>query len=58
MKKLLMGAFALTVMTGAAFAAGGTTLALDNKEMMGAFCTDADVKTMKSEGEFKAAWMP
>ncbi|WP_180375653.1 hypothetical protein [Mesorhizobium sp. 8] len=45
MKKLLMGAFALTMMTGSALAAGGTTSALDNKDMMGAFYTDADMKT-------------
>jgi hypothetical protein len=57
MKKLLMGAFALTMMTGSALAAGGTTSALDNKDMMGAFYTDADMKTMKSDDEFKAAWM-
>ena len=57
MKKLLMGAFSLTIMTGAAFAAGGTTSALDNKEMIGAFYTDPDMKTMKSGDDFKAAWM-
>jgi len=56
--KLLMGVFALTVMTGTAFAANDTgTSALDNKDMMTPFYTDADMKTMRSDDEFKAAWM-
>ncbi|MGN6306029.1 MAG: hypothetical protein ACTHNH_14505 [Mesorhizobium sp.] len=57
MKKLLISAFALTMMTGSALAAGGTTSALDNKDMMAPFYTDSNMKTMKSDDEFKAAWM-
>jgi hypothetical protein len=38
-------------------ASGGNTSALDNPEKMAPFYTDSGMKTMKSEKEFKAAWM-
>ncbi|WP_172349688.1 hypothetical protein [Mesorhizobium sp. NZP2298] len=57
-KMLTMGAMALAMMTGSALAAsGGNTSALDNPEKMAPFYTDSGMKTMKSEKEFKAAWM-
>ncbi|QND56199.1 hypothetical protein [Mesorhizobium huakuii] len=57
-KMLCMGAMALSLMTGAALAGGGTgTSALDDPAKMSPFFTDASMKTMKSEKEFKAAWM-
>ena len=56
--KLTTGAFAFTMMTGAAFAGSNTgSTALDNAEMMSPFYTDSGMKTMKSDEEFKAAWM-
>jgi hypothetical protein len=58
MKMLCIGAMALTMMTGAALAGGSTgTSALDDPAKMSPFFTDAGMKTMKSEAEFKAAWM-
>jgi hypothetical protein len=46
------------MLTGAAFAGGSTgSSALDNKEMMAPFYTDAGMKTMKSDEEFKSAWL-
>ncbi|MER8479557.1 hypothetical protein [Mesorhizobium sp. M1163] len=57
-KMLCMGAMALSMMTGAALAAGTTgTSALDDPQKMTPFFTDAGMKTMKSEAEIKAAWM-
>ena len=56
-KMLTMGAMALAMMTGSALAAASGTSALDNPEKMAPFYTDAGMKTMKSEKEFKAAWM-
>ena len=46
------GALALAVFSGTAFAG-----ALDSPKMMEPFFTDSGMKTMKSEKEFKAAWM-
>lgn len=54
-KMLTMGAMALAMMTGSALA--GNTSALDNPEKMAPFYTDSGMKTMKSEAEFKTAWM-
>jgi hypothetical protein len=58
-KMLTMGAMALAMMTGSALAAatGGGTSALDNPDKMAPFYTDSGMKTMKSEKEFKVAWM-
>lgn len=56
-KLLCVSAMALAVMTGASFAAGETgTSALDNPEKMAPFYTDKDMKTLKSDADFKAAW--
>ncbi|MEP6563741.1 MAG: hypothetical protein ABJB10_01295 [Mesorhizobium sp.] len=55
-KMICMGAMALSMMTGAALSAGNTS-ALDDPAKMSPFFTDAGMKTMKSEAEFKAAWM-
>lgn len=57
-KMLLLSAMTLSIMTGASFA--GTTKgtsALDDPAKMSPFFTDTGMKTMKSESEFKAAWM-
>ncbi|WP_184879277.1 hypothetical protein [Mesorhizobium sangaii] len=57
-KMLTMGAMALAIMTGGALAGTSTgTSALDDPAKMSPFFTDAGMKTMKSEAEFKAAWM-
>jgi len=56
-KMLCMGAMALAMTTGSALSAGGNTSALDDPAKMAPFFTDAGMKTMKSEAEFKAAWM-
>ncbi len=57
-KLLCASAVALIVMTGATFAAGETgTSALDNPEKMAPFYADKDMKTLKSDADFKAAWM-
>jgi hypothetical protein len=53
LKMLCMGAMALSMMTGVALSAGG---ALDEPTKMAPFYTAADMKTLKSEEEFKAAW--
>ncbi|SFO85420.1 hypothetical protein SAMN03159463_03072 [Mesorhizobium sp. NFR06] len=56
-KMLSMGALALTMMTGASLAGGNNgTSALDDPAKMSPFFTDAGMKTMKSEKEFKVAW--
>jgi hypothetical protein len=58
LKMLTMGAMALAMMTGASLAGGATgTSALDDPAKMSPFFTDAGMKTMKSEAEFKVAWM-
>ena len=56
-RMLCIGAMAFSMMTGAALAAGSGTSALDNATKMAAFYTDSSMKTMKSEAEFKTAWM-
>ncbi|UDL89562.1 hypothetical protein LGH82_31680 [Mesorhizobium sp. PAMC28654] len=63
-KMLTMGAMALAMMTGSALAdsvngggTGGGTSALDNQEKMAPFYTDSGMKTMRSDKEFKVAWM-
>jgi hypothetical protein len=53
LKMLCMGAMALSMTTGAALAAEG---ALDEPTTMAPFYTAADMKTLKSEAEFKAEW--
>lgn len=56
-KLLCTSAMALTMMAGVALAAGETgTSALDNPEKMAPFYTDKDMKTLKSDADFKAAW--
>ena len=57
MKMLVLGAMAASMVTGAALAAGSGTSAIDDPQKMGAFYTDSDMKTMKSDDEFKVAWM-
>ena len=54
-KKLTMGAITLAMMTGSALAAGNTS-ALDDPAKMSPFFTDAGMKTLKSEADFKTAW--
>jgi len=54
-KMLTMGAMALAMMTGSALAAGNTS-ALDDPAKMSPFFTDAGMKTLKTEKDFKAAW--
>ncbi|UVK46247.1 hypothetical protein BPNPMPFG_001867 [Mesorhizobium sp. AR07] len=56
-KMLTMGAMALAMMTGSAFAAATHTSALDDPAKMSPFFTDAGMKTMRTEKEFKAAWL-
>ncbi|MEO5756895.1 MAG: hypothetical protein ABIQ51_08595 [Mesorhizobium sp.] len=57
-KILSMGAMALAMITGSALAGGSTgTSALDDPAKMAPFFTDAGMKTMRSEAEFKTAWM-
>lgn len=57
-KMLTLGAMALALMTGSALAAGDKgTSALDDSAKMAPFYTDKDMKTLKSEADFKAAWM-
>ncbi len=53
-KMLCTGAMALSMMTGAALAEHGG--ALDEPTKMAPFYTAADMKTLKSEADFKAAW--
>jgi hypothetical protein len=57
-KTLCMGAMALSMITGAALAgtASGTS-GFDDATKMQPFFTDSSMKTMKSEAEFKTAWM-
>ncbi|WP_027062395.1 hypothetical protein [Mesorhizobium loti] len=57
-KMLTMGAMALAIMTGSALAGSSTgTSALDDPAKMSPFFTDAGMKTMKSQADFKTAWM-
>jgi hypothetical protein len=57
-KMLTIGSIALAMMTGAALAGGTTgTSALDDPAKMSPFFTDAGMKTMKSDADFKTAWM-
>ncbi|RUT98298.1 hypothetical protein EOD23_27205 [Mesorhizobium sp. USDA-HM6] len=56
--KIKMGAVALVMMGGAALAGSTTgTSALDDPAKMSPFFTDAGMKTLKSEADFKTAWM-
>ena len=50
-KAICLGAFALSVLGGVAFAG-----VLDEPSNMQPFFTDAGMKTMKSDADFKAAW--
>lgn len=58
-RKLLVGAAALTMMTGAAFAQAATgsegTSALDDPEMMKPFYTDEGMTTLRSDEEVAVA---
>ena len=54
-KMLTMGAMALAMMSGSALA--GSTSALDDPAKMSPFFTDAGMKTLRTEGDFKTAWM-
>ncbi|MER8435049.1 hypothetical protein NKH36_09700 [Mesorhizobium sp. M1312] len=54
LKMLCTGAMALSMMTGAALAEHGG--ALDEPTKMAPFYTAADMKTLKSEADFKASW--
>ncbi|MFA6155366.1 hypothetical protein [Mesorhizobium sp.] len=57
-KMLTMGAMALAMTTGSVLAGGNTgTSSLDDPAKMGSFYTDADMKTMRSDDEFKKAWL-
>jgi len=51
-KNIFLGALALSMVGGVALAG-----ALDEPDNMAPFFTDAGMKTMKSEADFKAAWM-
>ncbi|CAH2402073.1 hypothetical protein [Mesorhizobium ventifaucium] len=51
---LCTGAMTLSMMTGAALAEHGG--ALDEPTTMAPFYTAADMKTLKSEADFKDAW--
>ncbi|WP_095205277.1 hypothetical protein [Mesorhizobium carmichaelinearum] len=55
LKMLTMGAIALAMMTGSVVA--GNTSALDDPAKMSPFFTDAGMKTLRSEADFKTAWM-
>jgi len=50
-KNIVLGALALSMVSGVALAG-----ALDEPDNMAPFFTDAGMKTMKSEADFKAAW--
>ncbi|MER9166208.1 hypothetical protein NKI12_02315 [Mesorhizobium australicum] len=56
-KMLALGATALTMVTGTALAASSAgTSALDDPAKMSPFFTDAGMKTLRSEADFKTAW--
>lgn len=50
-KSICLGAFAFSALSGVAFAG-----VLDEPSNMQPFFTDAGMKTMKSDADFKAAW--
>jgi len=54
-KMLTMGAMALAMMTWSALAAGNTS-ALDDPAKMSPFFTDAGMKTLRTEKDFKTVW--
>ncbi len=54
-KKLTMGSMALAMMASPVLAAGNTS-ALDDPAKMSPFFTDAGMKTLRSEKDFKTAW--
>ncbi|ESY73916.1 hypothetical protein NKH57_28620 [Mesorhizobium sp. M1050] len=55
--KLLVAAIALASMGGVAMAGSTTgTSALDDPAKMSPFFTDAGMKTLRSEKDFKTAW--
>jgi hypothetical protein len=57
-RSLAISAIALALMTGSALAGGSNgTSALDDPAKMSPFFTDAGMKTMRSDAEFKTAWM-
>lgn len=58
-KMISMGVLAFWMMTGAALAGGSSTgtSALDNPAKMSPFFTDTSMKTVRSEKEFKVAWL-
>lgn len=57
-KMICMSALALSMMAGAALAGSQTgTSSLDDPAKMAPFYTDSGMKTMRSSGEFKKAWM-
>ncbi|TPM26954.1 hypothetical protein [Mesorhizobium sp. B2-3-5] len=56
-KVLSLGAVALAMMGSAALAAASGTSALDDPAKMSPFFTDAGMKTLRSEADFKTAWM-
>ncbi|TPJ13692.1 hypothetical protein FJW04_18895 [Mesorhizobium sp. B2-7-3] len=55
-KMLTMGVLTLAMMSGSALAANNTS-ALDDPAKMSPFFTDAGMKTLRSEADFKTAWM-
>ncbi|MBZ9905676.1 hypothetical protein LB557_06665 [Mesorhizobium sp. BR115XR7A] len=55
-KMLTMGVVTLAMMSGSALAANNTS-ALDDPAKMSPFFTDAGMKTLRSEADFKTAWM-
>ncbi|MER9655757.1 hypothetical protein NKJ26_19920 [Mesorhizobium sp. M0152] len=57
-KTFAMGAIALAMVSSAAMAGSTTgTSALDDPAKMSPFFTDAGMKTLRSESDFKTAWM-
>ncbi|WP_432421279.1 hypothetical protein [Mesorhizobium huakuii] len=55
MIKTLSAGAMLAIMAGSALA--GSTSALDDPAKMSPFFTDAGMKTLKTEKDFKTAWM-
>jgi hypothetical protein len=57
-KLLALNAIAFAMLIGAAMAGSTTgTSALDDPAKMTPFFTDAGMKTLRSEADFKTAWM-
>ncbi|BCG96832.1 hypothetical protein [Mesorhizobium sp. 131-2-1] len=54
-KMLTLGTIALAMMTSSALTAGNTS-ALDDPAKMSPFFSDAGMKTLRSEADFKTAW--